>query len=144
MQLPSELRQRLTDEYRFAVEQMEKTENDPHQQLYFLSVFFGEAIRVLNWQWDSELALLNVVLQAVQQQTATALAKTAAGERVIRITPVFMRALTQAAKELTDWMAQDGTPEQFLAIMSRFAELGYSTTGNGYYLMGRGYIKLEA
>lgn len=142
MQLPEELRQRLIMEYRFAAEQMQETD-DPYESLYYLSVFFGEASRVLNWHWDSELALLHVVIMAAQQGTSNALAKMTTGERVVKITPAFINAITQAAVNLAEWMDHNGTSEQFLTIMARFAELGYATSGNGYYLMTRGYIKVE-
>ncbi len=141
MQLPNELRQRLIAEYRYAADQMQATE-DPHQQLYYLSVYFGEASRVLNWHWDRDLVLLHSVVTTAQQTISNALTNVTKGERVVRLTPAFMQALTQAAKSLADWVEQNGTKEQFLDILGRFAELTYATTGNGYYLMGKGIIQI--
>ena len=142
MQLPDDLRTRLATEYRTAVDRM-RDSDDPFGQIYYFSVFFGEASRVLNWHWDRDLALINLVTQgtqrAVSQRLQTIVSNT---ERVVQLSEEFFDAFSQAASDLTDYVEQDGDPEELRAVLGRMAELSYVTTGNGYYLLDKGQISL--
>ena len=58
--------------------------------------------------------------------------------------PDFLPAeLSKVSLDLAAWVA-DGkaTPDQLVSVLGRLAELGYVTTGNGYYLYTRGAIKV--
>jgi len=117
---------------------MSETSN-PQEKLYYFSVFFGEATRILNWHWDRDLALIWLVSQQVQQQTAAAISRS---EPVIRLSGEFFEVLTQTSVELADYIERKGTEEELCILMGRLAELAFVTTGNGYYLLQKGNIKL--
>ena len=138
MLLPDDLHKRLADEYRFAADKMAASK-DPQRQLYFFSVFFGEAVRLLNWTWDRDLVLLHNILRDTHQQINGRLQ---GGEAVIRIQSDLMNALNQAANDLATHVENKGSSQELHDLLGRFAELSYLSTGNGSYLFEKGHIKL--
>ena len=56
-----DLRRRLAAEYRYAAIKMQ--EIPPERKMFYFSVLFGEAQRVLNFEWDRDLALIHLVTQ---------------------------------------------------------------------------------
>jgi hypothetical protein len=138
--LSEELRQRIIKEYEYAVTKMNETPL-PARKLFYFSVFFGEAQRVFNWEWDSDLALIYIVTQHVhsvinaQQSTATL---------PIDWQTVFDK-LTQVASELTEYfknLTNEDNRKELCRILERFAEIAYSVSGNGSYLYEKGAFKL--
>ena len=113
-----------------------------HEKLYYFSVFFGETTRVLNWHWDRDVALIWFVTQHVHQAIVTAIQAMRIPEQVVRLTPQYFDALTQATFALAAYIEHQGSDEELNQIMGRFAELTYITTGNGYYLYQKGQVSL--
>lgn len=142
LSLPDELHKRLADEFRLAATLMVGTAN-PNEKLYYFSVFFGEAGRVLNWHWDRELALIWAITQATQNQAASRLQSTRQGEPVAMLSAEFFDALTRSAVALADYVEEQGTEQELHQILGRLSELTYATTGNGYYLLQKGLFSFE-
>jgi hypothetical protein len=115
--------------------------SNPQEKLYYFSVFFGEATRILNWHWDRDLALIWLVTQQVQQQASLRF-QSIPREPVVSLSGGFFEVLTQTSVELADYIERKGTEEELCILMGRLAELAYVTTGNGYYLLQKGDIKL--
>lgn len=139
MQLPESLRKRLAKEFRFAANQMAGSP-DLATSLYFFSVFFGELQRLLNLSWNPELALTHLVLKEVHQQINGRLNIPTAGADIPGELP---DALDQLANELAELFNSKRIDEDVLMnLLARAAELGYSVTGNGYYLYLKGQIKI--
>ena len=141
MILPPELRKRLSDELHIAVDKVSESAS-PNEKLYYFSVFFGEAVRVLNWHWDEELVLLWAIVQHTHTAMATALARTSQGERIIALTNEHFDSLTRESRSLVDWIDREGDKSELCEIACRLAELIYATTGNGFYLLGKGHFTL--
>lgn len=137
MHLPENLLARLTKEYRFAVDQMAAT-SDISQKIYYFSVFHGEAHRILNWEWDTRLSLVHMVMQQTYNALITRVqggagAPTRIGtivERIEEATAVLVNAI-----EAND-------DEQIVDTLARMSELAYATGGNGTYLVEKGSLKL--
>ena len=142
MQLPPELHKRLRDELRLAVTKMSEADS-PHQKLYYFSVFFGEAARVLNWHWDEELVLIWAITQHVHGSLMRCLQASAQGERVITLTKTYFDALTREAIALVEWIEKEGNKTELFDIAASLTEILYATTGNGFYLLDKGFITLE-
>lgn len=140
LKLPKNLRSKLVSEFRYAAERMGEAEA-PAEKLYFFSVLFGEATRVLNWHWDRELALIWFVTQQAQQVIASREQSIKQGDPIVRLPNEYFQALTKNVAELADYVEQEGNEQQLLEIIGKFAELTYMTTGNGFYLAQRGMIK---
>lgn len=141
LSLPNELRQRLVDEGRISVAKMGGAES-PREYLYYFSVFFGEAVRVLNWHWDAELALIWSVIQHTYNAISARASAIGQGDTVVELSPEFFGALIQTAGELVNYFERPSDETELTRILGRFAELAYVTTGNGYYLLEKGMIKL--
>ena len=142
MQLPAELHKRLRDELRLAVTKMAETDS-PHHKLYYFSVFFGETVRVLNWHWDEDVALIWAVTQSTHHSMLQRIAESNQGERVVILTKSYFDALTRESIALVDWVENNGSKAALCGIMASLAEIAYATTGNGFYLLEKGHITLE-
>lgn len=143
MQLPDNVRQRLASEFRFAAEQMAQAAGDFSAQLYFFSVFFTETNRAFNQTWSDELALLHLVAQSVHRDLLTIQPAVMAGQRPLGLPPELPEALTNACVALTELFESGGfEAEALYPILARFAEIAYTSNGNGRYLYLKGQIRV--
>lgn len=143
MQPNEAVRQRLAQEYKFAAEHMREAPDLP-SKMYFFSVFFAEANRSLNADWDADIALLHMVLQSAYDTINGRLqAPKIIGSNILGLPKGFAEALTELSTELADlFQIREIDQEKLHQLLARLAELTYVTTGNGYYLYLRGAIKL--
>ncbi len=138
-----ELRQRLAEEYRYAATKMLDSPQ-PAQKLYYFSVLFGEAQRVLNWEWDRDLALIYVTSHYAYGQANLMMQPALLGIAPIDHSAVFA-ALTQAALELAIYLGEDkDNTGKLHQILGRLAEIGYAAGGNGSYLYEKGLIDFQS
>jgi len=134
-----EYRQRLAREYRYAVTKMQ--EPQPARKLFYFSVFFGEAQRVLNLEWNRDLALIYTVTLHVHTQMIALAALS--GQLPIDVAAVYEK-LTQVASNLAAYFEKaenESTREELCQILGALAEIAYVVSGNGSYLYEKGLIK---
>ena len=138
-----ELRRRLAKEYRYAANKMQESQ-DPLKKLFYFTVLFGEAQRVLNIEWDRDLTLVHMVTQQAHNHI-----------RSVTLDPVLSRIfpinlddiygqLNQSAFDFAayfDKTTSKASTEELFAIVARIAEITYSVTGNGSYLREKEHIK---
>ena len=138
-----EYRQRLAKEYRYAVTKIEQS-SEPTKKLYYFSVIFGESQRVLNWQWDRDLALIYTVTQHVYTQFNATMQIPALGIFPIDWATIYEK-LTQGASDLAAYYEKaenDDNREEMYQLLGRLAEIAYAISGNGSYLYEKGILKL--
>ena len=143
MLLREEYRQRLTKEYRYAATKMQEA-TQPAKKLFYFSIFFGEAQRVLNWEWDRELVLINMVTQQVYTQIKNTAENPAYGILPIEWSTIYEK-LSKAASDLATYSEKaenDDSQDELIQILGRLAEIAYATIGNGSYLYEKGTFKL--
>lgn len=135
-----ELQQRLKEEYRYAVTKMQQ-EVQPVRKLYYFSVFFGEAQRVLNFEWNRDLALIYAVAFHAHTQINAAIQSPLLKQSPIDWTAVFDK-LTLVASDLTAYLekAKNNDREELCQILGRLAEISYVVSGNGIYLYEKGHF----
>lgn len=135
-----ESRQRLAKEYRYAATKMQESQQ-PAKKLFYFSVLFGEAQRILNREWDRDLAMIYMAANFVYTQIT---AQTSLFGVLPIDGPTLYTQLTQATSDLATYLEKtedkDNTKELH-QIMGRLAEIGYAVTGNGSYLYEKGLIK---
>ena len=139
-----ELRQRLANEYRYAVTKMQEV-TQPANKLFYFIVFLGEAQRVLNWEWNTDLALINTVTQHIHAQINTILQMPGIAQTLPIDWTTFFNKLTQAASDLATYFEKaenEGSKEELYRILGHFAEIAYAVSGNGSYLHEKGSFKL--
>ncbi len=142
--LREEYQQRLAKEYHYAATKMQEV-TQPVKKLFYFSVLFGEVQRVLNWEWNTDLALINTVTQQVYAQFNTAIQMPGIGQTLpLDWTTVFDK-LTQVTSDLAtyfDKAENEGSKEELYRILGHFAEIAYAVSGNGSYLLEKGSFKL--
>ena len=144
MNMREEFRQRLVSEYRYTVTKMQDSKQLARKLFYF-SVFFGEAQRILNWEWDTDLALVHMITQHVHTQINAPMQVPGLLQTLPIDWSVVFDKLTQVASDLATYFEKsknEGDKEELYQILSRFAEIAYAVTGNGSYLLEKGTFKL--
>jgi hypothetical protein len=134
------LQQRLAQEYRFAVTKMQQ-EAQPTSKLFYFSVFWGEAQRVLNFEWNRDLALIYTVTFHVYTQINATMPSAALTQLIDW--PVIYDKLTLAASDLVVYLekAKSNGGEELCQILGRLAEIAFIVSGNGVYLYEKGAFK---
>jgi hypothetical protein len=138
-----ELRKRLVEEYRYALSKMEK-ENNLARKLFYFSVFYGEAQRTLNWEWDNDIALIYTLTQHVHAQINGTLKLPDLAALPIDWKIVFDK-LTQAASELTTYIENSENikdKEELFKTLAVLSKIAYVISGNGSYLYEKGVFTL--
>ncbi len=138
-----EFRQRIATEYRYAVTRMQQ-ENEATKKLFYFSVFFGEAQRVLNWEWDTDLALIHIITQQVHAQINITIQTQAPSQTLPINWAIIFGKLTQAASDLAAYFEKaedEANKEELYTILGHYAEISYAVTGNGSYLYEKGILK---
>lgn len=118
---------------------------EPLKKLYFFSALYGEAMRILNWEWDREIALIYAVCQHTYQSIQTRLQTMVSGaERVAQLPPNVFDILTTATEDLANYVSVSENPDKqkLVDILGRLSEASYMATGNGYYLYERGRLEI--
>jgi len=140
MQLPESIRERLRNEFRFAVDSMAAAP-DLAKKLFFFSALYGEANRSLNEHWDTELALVHLVLVSAHRDISGRISQPPplSGE----VPQELPEALTKAAADLVE-LFEDSKQDtaKLYEVLARIAEVAYTATGNGNYLYLKGAVKL--
>jgi hypothetical protein len=143
MNMREEYRQRLAKEYRYAVTKMQEAQQAA-QKLFYFSVFFGEAQRVLNWEWNADLVLIYTITQHTHTQINATTQMPGLPTLPIDWTTVFDK-LTQVSSDLATYFENLGNAEsreELCQILGRLAEISYAVSGNGSYLYEKGSFKL--
>lgn len=136
-----ELRQRLATEYRYAATKMQ--EATPERKMFYFSVLFGEAQRILNLGWDRDLSLLNMIAQQSYNQI-TAQIPYLGKTLPVDVTTIYEK-LTQVTSDLATYYEKaenESKKEELYNIFGRIVEIAYVSVGNGSYLYEKGVIKL--
>lgn len=136
-----ELRQRLATEYRYAATKMQAVA--PERKMYYFSVLYGEAQRVLNFEWDRELALLHLVTER-SYALINAQAPMFGSLLPVKASTIYEK-LTLVVSDIASYFEKaekDCSKEELCQILGRLAEITYTSLGNGSYLYEKGAIKL--
>jgi len=137
--LPSNLKKMLIDEFKFAIEKMEK-EEDFDKKLYYFSALYSVLSRVFNVEFDPELVFIHLVLNTTHNTLQSRLASIRRGEEsVIKIPEEVFEKLTNITRELLVRIEKNRSTHD---VLQKLATIAYMTTGNGYYLYERGLLRL--
>ncbi|MBA7479833.1 hypothetical protein ES707_15274 [subsurface metagenome] len=139
MNLSPDMQKRFIDEVNFVIKNMKNTDN-PTEKLYFFSAGYAMAQRIINLEYEPELAFIQQVLQLVYNMVnARLLAMSMRQEAGVSIPDGLFSSLEEALEEMVDRIEQG--VETYPALQ-RIVNLAYSTTGNGYYLYLKGLLKV--
>jgi hypothetical protein len=133
-----EYRDRLAKEYSYAAKKMQ--EAPPERKMFYFSVLFGEATRILNFDWDGDLSLLQLVAQSAFNQINAQIP--ALGTTLPTKVMTVFELLTQSFFDLAGYYEKENSnKEDLYQILVRLSEITYIAVGNGSYLFEKGVIK---
>lgn len=140
MTITEEHRKAISDEFK-AVSNLMRQEQDVLRKTFYFSGAHAVIQRVLNLEFEPSLILLHTVLQGVYTALNIRLQAIMQGqERIIEIPDVALSRLADYLEELGDSIRQN---KDIIQPLMKISQVGYSTTGNGYYLYKKGVLKLD-
>lgn len=140
MKISDVFRDRIAEEFADASQRMEN-ERSALAKLYWFTAAFNMPQRIMNLQYDHELLFLFTVCQtAYQEIQARIVALTTGPELGAGLPDGLFDHLQKVTKELGEAIREG---KDLIPLIRRVAILGYSATGNGFYLWKRGFLHLE-
>ena len=143
MPLNRSLRNHLAREYEFVAKKIASDEEHPVRKMFYFSAVYGEATRILNLEWDANLALIHQTAKDSHQQISAGIQQVAGGNQSFIVDPLLFDGLAKCVEELTQNVKLPKWDDAALFItLRRMAVLAYSVLGNGQYLSIRGKLKI--
>jgi hypothetical protein len=139
-----ELREHLAGEFRYALGKMQKEQN-PTKKLFYFSIFFAEPQRLIGLEWDSNLALIGMVIQQVHTQISVNIQNPVIVQSLPIDWQIVFAKLTEGANDLTTYFenAEDKEDQKRLCdILGQITKISFVVSGHGSYLLEKGTIKL--
>jgi hypothetical protein len=131
------MQQVFINEMRTATEHMRKVVA-PEEKLFFISAVHGAAFRIMNIEYDTELAFIHHVMNTAYGMMSANLALVRQGG-----VNTFPKDIFEKLENELDLLAQRiEQKESTHPVLERISNLAYSTTGNGYYLYLKGLISI--
>jgi hypothetical protein len=137
MKLSKEFQSILIDEIKTALSYYKKAAT-PEEKLFYMTAIYGAAFRIMNIQFDPELAFVNHVVNAAYIQINTNLNSAKQGKGVLTFPKDVFEKLEMAFVQLISKIEQG---EHTYKELETISNLAYSTSGNGYYLYQKGMLK---
>lgn len=135
MKISKASKSQIVNEIEFALKKM-TSENDEKKKLYYFSATYGVIQRISNIDYDDTLIFIHFILSSTH---ANINARIQNPDPVISIPEKLFSSLENATKQLLDAIKNDKSVYESL---EKFVLIGYVTTGNGFYLYERGYLKI--
>ena len=139
MRISENYKKLISDEIDYVAVKMQESVS-AEEKLYYFSGLHGIIYRVFNIEYDTDLVFLHFILHQVYtafQQRLTAITK--GGDSIIPITENHFDKLVKITKDLVKRIKKD---EDISSILKELVVLAYTTTGNGYYLVQKGLIRI--
>ncbi len=139
MNINSKSRVMIVDEINFVVGKIEESK-DITQGLYYLSGVHSIINRIYNQDFNEDLVLLHLILQSTHTAFNSRLnVIRKGGDNTVPLFDSQIKALADYLKELAVVIEKK---KDLNVIMKKFTLLSCSTTGNGYYLLQKGILKI--
>ena len=139
MKIKDSYKKIIIDEINFAIEKMSSVKKASEKPYYF-SAIFGDFHRIYNLDYNPDLIYAHFILRATHDAFLSRLkAIEQLRESTVLLSDKQFEKLTLLSKELA---INIGKTKEMDETLKNFVILSFSTTGNGYYLMQRGFYKL--
>lgn len=140
MDISEQFRLKIAEEFKDASTRMAE-ERSALGKLYWFTAGFNMAQRIMNLEYDPDLLFLFTVCQAAHKQIQGRVAALTTGPELGAGLPDgLFNQLRNLTSELGAAIEANADLTQ---LLRRVAILGYSATGNGFYLWKRGLLTLE-
>lgn len=139
MDIKDSSRDLIVNEINYVTKKMEK-DDDPVKQLYYFSGIYVMINRVMNIDYAPELVFAHQIMQSTHQHFINRLhAFQKGGDHSIILAEEQFTKLIDLSKELSKRIKENN---EINDTLQKFIVLAYSTTGNGYYLLQKGLLKV--
>jgi hypothetical protein len=139
MKIKESYRTLIVDEMEFANKKMNESQ-DGLEKIYYFSAIFGVLHRIFNTEFNSELLYIHFILRATHeafQNRLNAIIK--GGDTSVKLSDAHFDKLSALSKELCSKLKKK---QEVNETLKKFINLTYSTTGNGHYLVEKGWLKM--
>jgi len=109
------------------------------KKLFYYSAIPAEFLRVLNLEYNRDILYLHHISNYTHVSFQQRIASIKAGDINIEINE---RQIEKLESSLDDIISVVEQKKKIDDVIKEFIELMYSTTGNGYYLMEKGLLKI--
>ena len=129
----------IVDEFKYVAKKIME-EKQLNRKNYYFSAAYGVVSRVFNTEFDPNLVFVHTVLQTAQGNINNLLERIRTGqEGNIKISEQHFDSLAKALEDLSDKIEKD---KDLSAPLQKISNIGYSASGNGYYLYQKGLLKI--
>lgn len=139
MSISDNFRDTIVNEINYCIEQMGKNKDFP-DKLYYFSGIQGLLQRIFNLEYDSDLVFAFFVFKSTHEAFMNRYAAIKKGGDTVVL--LFQEQFDELIEGLKDFADKIKNKKNFNSTLKRFVVLLYSTTGNGYYLMQKGLLKV--
>jgi hypothetical protein len=138
MKLKEEYRKSIIEEFGFTAKMM-KEKQAYDAKLFYFSGTWGAVSRIFNLSFDSELVFIHSVLNAAYNTIMARTTAARAGETSIILPDDYFDKLTDYIEQLADRIKENKSTYD---ILEKITTLAFASTGNGYYLLKKGVLKI--
>jgi len=128
----------IVKEINFAVSMMNESSN-VEEKLYYFSGVYSMIQRIFNLEYDSDLIYAHFILRETYNAFLQRLGAIKAGQTLIPLSDEQFEKLISLTKELEKKIENK---KDINATLKELAILSYTTSGNGYYLVQKGLLKI--
>lgn len=139
MNINKDFRKLIVDEINYVLTKMGQGQTG-EEKIFYFSAIFGIMQRIYNLEFDPDLLYAHFILQETHKNLLSRLKSIEmGGERAIPLHEYHFERLISLTEELRKNIAENKPLDNTL---KKFVLLIYTTTGNGYYLMQKGILKV--
>ncbi len=138
MKLSKALKDVIVNEIKFVFNKM-KESAEIEKKIFYFSAIPAELLRVLNLEYDPDILYIHHIVNDTHIAFQQRIAAIKRGDTVVTITDEQIGSLEHLSNELGNRFEQNKEMDD---ILRKFVMLSYSTSGNGYYLMQKGLLKI--
>lgn len=121
------------------VQKKMKENSSLEKKLFYYSAIPAQFLRVLNMEYDNDILYLHHVVSHTQGSFQQRLGAMKAGDINIEVNE---RQIEQLESLLDDVICVLEQKKEIDEVLKAFIKLAYSISGNGYYLMEKGSLKI--
>ena len=129
----------IVNEINYVIKKMDQSK-EPSQKLYYFSGVPGIIQRIFNIDYEPHLVFVHLILHSTHEAFVNRLQALQKGaDDIIPLVEEQFTKLTETTKELGGQIKKN---KDINNTLQKYAILAYSTTGNGYYLLQKGLLKI--
>jgi hypothetical protein len=128
----------IIKELEYVLQKMTES-NSVDDKIYYFSAIQGVLHRVMNLEYTNNLLFAHFITNEVLKSLLQRNTGIKQGDTVVKLTEQHWIRLIEITKDFLDRIKDDDSLD---SVLKQYVTLLYSTTGNGYYLMEKGILKI--